>query len=374
MKQFLLVVFFSCTLAAMSQVTVSVYPNDSVCFRDSVSFVTVVSAPDTAKITYQWQKNFIDIKDATDSIYVIEPCLSSSTGSYRCIVTINGLGPYNSNEITIYMHPRMYIDTMYRYNQLGCAGVCKGQFKALVSGGTPMQSNPPYIYEWHGGHSQDTIVFGLCPGRNNFRATDSLGCKIDSSYFVDVLRSPKIDFTFSPADTIYLTNPTVTVVFPDSMKKYMANWTWDFGDKIKIPNLNPVSHLYSDTVKAGQIKVKLSFTDLNGCDTIIMHTLSINKAELDIRNIFTPNGDEINEKFLVRLKEDDKKDYRIAYLGTELLVYDRWGKKVFNETDYKSEDWDGDHLSDGTYFYILKCTGQYTNDVLKGSVTILRGK
>jgi gliding motility-associated-like protein len=377
MKHFLLVVLFFFSVVAMSQVSVTVYPADTtVCFRDSVAFTPVITGAGTAKITFQWQKNYVDLTGpgATDSIYSISRVSGSSPGIYSCIISVEGLGSDTSNDALLQMYRQMHFDTLYRYNPLGCAGECKGQFKALVSGGTPFANDPSYIYEWHGGHSQDTIVFGLCPGRNHLTATDSLGCSIDSSYLVDVLKSPKIDFTFSPADTIYLTNPTVSVAFPDSMKKYLANWTWDFGDKIKIPNLNPVSHLYSDTTKAGQIKVKLSFTDLNGCDTTITHILSMNKAELDIRNIFTPNGDGINEEFLVRLKEDDKKDYRIAYLGTELLVYDRWGKKVFNETDYKSENWDGNHLSDGTYFYILKCTGQYTNDVIKGSVTILRGK
>ena len=93
---------------------------------------------------------------------------------------------------------------------------------------------------------------------------------------------------------------------------------------------------------------------------------------MDVPNLFTPNGDQINDKFAIQLKDDRKKDYREAYLGSELLVYDRWGRKVFNEVDYKSEDWDGERLSDGTYFYILKCTGQFGDDVLKGSVTILR--
>ncbi len=360
-------------MVALSQVTVVVTPADTtVCFRDSVAFTTVVTGAGAAKITYRWQKNFIDLTGpgTTDSIYAIAHVLGNSPGIYRCIISVVGLGADTSNEVILRMHPRMYFDTLYRYNQLGCAGECKGQFKTLVSGGT-IKSGTPYEYKWGGGHSQDTIVFGLCPGHYTITVTDSIGCSIDSAYFVDVLKSPKIDFSFEPGDTIYLTNPTVEVVFPDSMKKNIANWTWDLGDKVKIPNVNPISHTYSDTTKPGQLEVKLAFTDLNGCDTTIRHFLTIKVAELEIPNLFTPNGDGINDKFVVRLKDDGKKDYRAAYLATEFLVFDRWGRKVFGQTDYKSEDWDGDRLSDGTYFYILKCTGQYTNDVFKGSVTLL---
>ncbi len=375
MKQFLLALFVFCSMVAVSQVTVVVSPADTiVCFRDSVAFTTLVTGAGSSKITYRWQKNFIDLSGpgATDSIYVIAQVLGSSAGIYRCIVEVEGLGADTSNDALLRMHPRMYIDTLFRYNQLGCAGECKGQFKALVSGGTPLKNDPYYLYTWHGGHSQDTIVFGLCPGRYTFTATDSMECSIDSSYLVDVLKSPKVDFTFDPGDTIYLTNPTVQVMFPDSMKRYLANWTWSFGDSVNIPNLNPVAHTYSDTTKPGFIKVKLSFTDLNGCDTTITHELTVKVAKLIIPNLFTPNGDDWNQKFAIELEDDNDKDYRVAYLSTELLVYDRWGRKVYNQSNYKSEDWDGERLSDGTYFYILKCSGQYSDEVFKGSVTILR--
>jgi gliding motility-associated-like protein len=375
MKHFLIVLFIFSSLVAISQVTVVVHPGDTiVCFRDSVAFTPVVTGAGTSKISFQWQKNFIDIPGATDSIYAISQVISSSPGIYRCIVAVQGLGGDTSNDALLRMHPRMYIDTLYRYNPLGCAGECKGQFKTQVSGGTPFKNNAPYIYEWHGGHSQDTIVFGLCPGHKILTVTDSLGCSFDTAYFVDVLKSPKITFEILPDSVIYKTNPNIRVVFPDSMQKYITNWTWNFGDSVKVPNLNPAAHTYSDTVKPGLITVLLSFTDLNGCDTTVTNVFTLKVAKLTIPNLFTPNGDQVNDKFAIQLEDDKKRDFREAYLGNELLIFDRWGKKILNQTDYKSEDWDGERLSDGTYFYILKLTGQYGNEVLKGSVTILRGE
>ena len=368
----------------MGQVNVIVKPADTiVCYRDSISFITVVTGAGTATIFYRWQKNYIDISGpgATDSIYTIARVLSSSPGIFRCIISVEGLGVDTSNVAILRMHPKMNFDTFYRYNPLGCATIdttsvplCIGQFKTQISGGTPSKNYPPYIYEWGGGFSQDTIVFGLCPGPHTFTVTDSIGCSVDSAYYVDVLKSPKVDFDFLPKDTIYMTNPNIVVVFPDSMKKYLSNWTWDFGDKVKIPNLTPVSHTYGDTTKPGLIFVRLSYTDLNGCDTIIIHELTVKIAELKITNLLTPNGDGANDTFKIQLKDGATNDFRQAYLSNEFIVYDRWGKKVYDRKDYKSEDWDGANLSDGTYFYILKCKGQYGDDVLKGSVTILREK
>ena len=363
----------------MSQVTVTVKPVDTiVCFGDSVAFTTVVTNAGSSTIIYRWQKNFIDISGATDSIYAIAHVSGSSPGIYRCIISVSGLGVDTSNDVQLRMHPKMKFDTLYRYNPLGCPTIdttsvplCIGQFKTRISGGTSFKNYPPYIYEWGGGFSQDTIVFGLCPGKHTFKVTDSLGCSIDSVYLVDVLKSPKVDFVLLPKDTVYLTNPNIQVVFPDSLKTSLANWTWDFADSTRIPNLNPASHTYDRT---GKFPVKLNMTDLNGCDTTITHDLTVKVADLKITNLLTPNGDGANDAFKIQLKNAPKDDFTLAYLSNEFIVFDRWGKKVYDRKDFKSEDWAGDNLSDGTYFYILKCHGLYSDDVFKGSVTILREK
>lgn len=375
MKRLLPLLLLFIASAATAQVTVVVTPADTtVCFRDSIAFAPVITGAGTAKITYRWQLNLQDIPGATDSLYVIDPVTENSPGIYRCIVAVTGLGSDTSNDATLQMRPRMYIDTLYRSNPLSCPGECKGQFKALASGGTRFKNSPWYIYEWHGGHSQDTIVFGLCRGNRILTVTDSLGCHYDTAYYTDVLKLPKVRFSVTPEDSIiYTTNPTLKVNFPDSARSHITNWTWNFGDSVKVANVNPASHTYGDTIKAGMIPVSLTFTDLNGCDTTVIVDVQMKVPELKIPNLFTPNDDQTNDRFGIELNDDKKKDFRVAYLANELLVYDRWGRKVFSKENYKSEDWDGGGLSDGTYYYILKLTAQYSDEVKKGSVTILTG-
>jgi gliding motility-associated-like protein len=376
MKRFLTVIFLFISFSGISQVTVSVKPSDTIlCHRDSITFTAYIDTTGTGALTYQWMKNGVKLPGETDSIFKIQHVTERDTAFYQCIVIfISTPETYTdtSNNGHLRMHPKLKLDTLYRYNPLGCLGECKGQFKALASGGTPYSDYPPYIYDWNAGHSQDTIVFGLCPRFLDYPLTimDSVGCTLDTTYFVDYLKSPKVDFTLLPKDTVYLTNPNIQVEFPDSMKKYIANWTWDFGDDIKVPNVNPCTHTYS---KTGQFPVQLSFTDLNGCDTTIMAQLTVKVAELKIPNVFTPNGDGINDDFVVEIKGESKDvDYRLAYLSNSFVVFDRWGKKVFSQNNYQSGDWDGANLSDGTYFYILKCIGQFGDDVFRGSVAILR--
>jgi len=365
MKQFLISIFLITGYHSFSQITCTVSPADTtVCFRDSIAFRTITTG--SGVFTYKWLKNNVIISNATDSILPIPVVNYPDTAIYLCIVS-NGTFIDTSNTVSLRMHPKMIVDTLYRYNDLGCPESCKGQFKAKVSGGAP-----PYAYEWGGGHSQDTIVFGLCQGKYTFTVTDTNHCSLDSSYYVDVLRLPEIDFTIEPPDTVYLTKPFVTVSFPDSSEYHLTNWEWDFGDSTTlVPNVNPVLYTYPDTTKPGQHTINLNFTDLNGCDTTITHEITVKLVKLKIPNVFTPDNNNINETFTIKL-EDSELDFSEVYMSNELQVLDRWGRNVYSKSNYKSGEWDGTKLSDGVYFYILKCHGYYGDEVFKGSVTILR--
>lgn len=62
-----------------------------------------------------------------------------------------------------------------------------------------------------------------------------------------------------------------------------------------------------------------------------------------IPNIITPNDDDKNETFIIRGITD----------RYELFIYNRWGKQVYESLDYQN-DWKGEGLADGTYYYIVK--------------------
>ena len=81
-------------------------------------------------------------------------------------------------------------------------------------------------------------------------------------------------------------------------------------------------------------------------------------------NVFTPNGDGINDVLRFDLLE--------LFDGNKLQVFNRWGKLVFEDSNYQN-DWDGGDLKDGTYFYVLDIDDPSgTQDIFKGTVTILR--
>lgn len=87
-------------------------------------------------------------------------------------------------------------------------------------------------------------------------------------------------------------------------------------------------------------------------------------AGLKVPNVFTPNGDNVNDRFEIRNLD--------LYQENDLTIINRWGNTVYQKKNY-SNDWSGYGLDEGTYFYILKVkstTGAW--HTYKGYTTILR--
>ena len=54
-------------------------------------------------------------------------------------------------------------------------------------------------------------------------------------------------------------------------------------------------------------------------------------------------SDSRNDKFIIKNVEE--------YPNTELLIYNRWGNKIYESSNYQN-DWDGENHSDGVYYYV----------------------
>ncbi|MBI1182681.1 PKD domain-containing protein, partial [bacterium] len=88
---------------------------------------------------------------------------------------------------------------------------------------------------------------------------------------------------------------------------------------------------------------------------------------LEPSNIMTPDGNGQNDNWIV-----DKAQY---YNDVEVIVFDRWGRIVFQSKHYDNQ-WNGvsqttgEALPDGAYYYIVKVPAE--RDEYKGSITIFR--
>ncbi|HEY9488275.1 MAG TPA: LamG-like jellyroll fold domain-containing protein [Chryseosolibacter sp.] len=99
----------------------------------------------------------------------------------------------------------------------------------------------------------------------------------------------------------------------------------------------------------------------NACG-VSVDSITFTKEEyndLQTYNFISPDtDDDLNQYFMI--------DERIS--GSRFIVFNRWGKQVFESSRYLN-DWDGGGLPSGVYFYTLE---HECIEPLKGTVTIMR--
>jgi gliding motility-associated-like protein len=179
------------------------------------------------------------------------------------------------------------------------------------------------------------------------------------SVTVTVYDTARVDFASDPTYPVELFLPNTNVDFQNLTLGGM-NFTWNFGDGMVVNDLNP-SHTYQ---QPGEYFVTLTATNELGC---ISHVTKgpyvVSTTDLFIPNVFSPNGDGINDVYMVN------------YTGSQpftLQMTDRWGVKVYVGNN-KTQGWDGKDsqgvdVPDGVYYYFVKIGGkEYT-----GPATLMR--
>jgi gliding motility-associated-like protein len=176
--------------------------------------------------------------------------------------------------------------------------------------------NPSHLYTTNGCHDVVlTVSFGA-----GCSTTDTISCMIN------VFAQPVASFVMTPLDADII-NPTI---YFTSTSTYSSIWLWNFGDGTGSGLENP-SHTYPDI---GTYPVTLYASNSDGCiDSVTQMVMIQDVITIYIPNSFTPNGDNVNDIFYVYSHGIDPKNY-------ELLIFDRWGNRIFTSTDQK-EGWNG---------------------------------
>lgn len=136
-------------------------------------------------------------------------------------------------------------------------------------------------------------------------------------------------------------------------------------------------YLWSDGSTAASLELSeagtysLNVVDFNGCRSFDDFHLSTVDCEVIIPNVFTPNGDGRNDRWVISVEQ-------AGFFRSS--VYNRWGELVF-ESDRVGHWWDGDHYQsgkpcpEGVYFYIVELLSFDQQDFREsGSLTLLRNR
>lgn len=198
-------------------------------------------------------------------------------------------------------------------------------------------------YNWSNGIEGDSIQVG--GGQYSVISVSAEGCQSGPSDSVSVVEIPNPKPVFMNVDSV-LTRETL------SNQNYCAqgqegsrfSFSVTGGEKVDSSE-NCITVKWNKlTVGSGQLTVRETTANPK-CDGLVSQNF-IYQPNLQIPNLVTPNGDGKNDVFKIEDLE--------FYASYQLQIFDRWGKKVLESSDYKN-DWEGDA---GIYFYSLVVEGK----------------
>jgi gliding motility-associated-like protein len=205
-----------------------------------------------------------------------------------------------------------------------------------------------------------SVIVDPVPGEYYFVFEASTGlCSATDTVFVSILSLPLAD---AGEDQLIFPEEEVIIGGDPTTDNAINLIVWSPAENLNDETLpNPtVIGLSNDEYFA------LEITDSNGCvayDTVFIGII----PEINIPDGFTPNGDGMNEFWVIGNVE--------LYPSIVVEIYNRWGELLFRSEGYK-EPWDGlyngDELPIGTYYYVIDTNEPEFQDKISGPLTILR--
>ena len=152
--------------------------------------------------------------------------------------------------------------------------------------------------------------------------------------------------------------------FTDNSSNTVIDWIWNF-DVSGLTGADPAGAITEGPhtvlfAEQGVYTITLTVESDSGCINTTSQDFII-VSDIIVPNVITPNGD-VHNQFLVFKNLE-------YHSGNHLVVFNRWGGKVYEQENYIN-DWDGGGHSEGTYYYIL--TVDDIEDQIKGTLTILK--
>ena len=218
--------------------------------------------------------------------------------------------------------------------------ICEGQVEVLSPGPVPAGST----YRWQDGSTSPTFT-ALTAGRYTLEVTSPQGCRARDS--VEVRTLPKPDVRLGP-DTVICEEAT-PVILSANPQPAGSTYRWQDGS---------TSPTFTATVPG---TYWLEVRNQRGCTALA--TIGV-KAKicraLLIPNLITPNGDALNQTFV--LQGLNAPDWSIR-------LYSRWGREIFAQDSYDNR-WAAQNQPNGLYYYLL--TNAQTGQKLKGWLEVVR--
>lgn len=190
-----------------------------------------------------------------------------------------------------------------------------------------------------------------------YQITDDFGCAYDTTIIAEVTEAL---FTASSVTAV----AGVSIEF-ESDTEWAVLYNWDYGDDETLLEAveDTCSHAYEKGGYPDSLEyvVILEATSDQGCvstDTVSVF-ISAPDSEFELKNIFTPNGDGINDYFQIEMSSSNNQ-----LKSFDGRIFSRYGNRIFKWTEWEGENtgWDGKignrDAAPGVYFYVIIAEGE----------------
>lgn len=326
----------------------------SVSFNYTVAenYCTVAFGFEDQNVAYSWTNNQPSIGLAASGTGNILPFTAINNTANPIVATITVTPTAGScvgapTIFTITVNPSLQVGTISG-NQSICVSGTSQFVSSGTSGGAWTSSNAAIAQVNNSG-----LVTGVSPGTANIIYT--VGGAFASK---EIIVSPQPVVNAGPDATI-LSGDRYVMQASGSAGSYL--WTPSAGLS-NATIINPVATPTTST------NYRLRITSTLGCTATDEMNLTVVPYCLKPMNAFSPNGDGINDRWVVTNGP--------CTTRSRVKVFNRYGALVYIDNDYKNT-WDGTYnnlpLPDGTYYYtvtFLLINGNL--ETRSGNVTVIR--
>lgn len=246
-------------------------------------------------------------------------------------------GCINTDQVVVTVNPLPAITA--GADQVICLGT-----PATLSGGGGVS------YTWTNGVTNGSSFNpGLGTTTYTVTGTDANGCINTDIVTIEVV-TPPVAVILTSGD---LTGTPGLVVGFANDSQSADQYSWDFGNGLFTETTN-IGDSYEQTYAFPGIHT-ITLTASNGIcedtDTVQVIVVPYPPAIIHVPNVFTPDGDGINDFFFIDVENG---------ASIDVAIFNRWGSQLMDYHDFAGK-WDGtingDKATDGTYFFTYTVTG-----------------
>lgn len=276
--------------------------------------------------------------------------LNLSSGTYNLQLT-DGMGCVSNNQFVVDEFAAPQIDTSNFFIKNEDCGQGNGSIQNL----SVITFSDSIEFYWNNLILDSINLDSLSAGNYQLIVSDIYNCSDTMNFLIIDTNSHNVTIFY---DSLFFKNGDTVTFHQNSIDSSSLN-LWTFGDASTSTDYEPY-HIYQNP---GTFTICLSAANSFGCHDTTCVEIIIQSSEIIVPNIFSPNGDGLNDELFI---------YGIDN-NYELKIFNRWGTVIYKEHPYLNS-WNGYNqygkkLPEGQYYFTLRNVAK--NVKLNGEIMVV---